>query len=80
MQTATEVLDRSFLEVRAKLLELAACLDRIDRAEDADRARQDARLGQIRQCLQILGRPATDRAESIQMLFSDPYQPGWNRE
>jgi hypothetical protein len=29
---ATEVLNREFLEIRAKLLEIAAALDRLDRA------------------------------------------------
>jgi hypothetical protein len=29
---ATEVIDRDFLETRCKILELAATLDRIDRA------------------------------------------------
>jgi hypothetical protein len=32
---APEVLNREFLEVRAKILEIAAVLDRIDRAEGA---------------------------------------------
>ncbi len=31
---AAEVLDREFLEIRAKILEIAASLDRLDRGED----------------------------------------------
>ena len=38
MQTATQILDDKFLEVRAKLLEVAATLDRIDRSADESAA------------------------------------------
>ena len=30
------------------------------------------------QGLEILAGPGLNRAEQIQVLFSDPYQPGWN--
>ena len=34
MRAANQILDESFLEMRAKLLEVAATLDRIDRSAD----------------------------------------------
>ena len=43
--TAHEIMEREFLETRAKLLELAAALDRLDRA--AGSVAQDPRSQQI---------------------------------
>ena len=76
---APAILDRIYLEVRAKLLEVAASLDRIDRADDADAVLPDPRLKQIHEAIEILQSDRDDRAERIQMLFSDPYVPNWNR-
>ncbi len=72
---ATEVLEREFLGVRARLLEVAATLDRIDRA--AGHVERDPRLELIRQALDILSRPEGERAEQIQLLFSLEYDDGW---
>ena len=46
------MLDREFLGIRCRLIELAAALDRIDRAADA--VADDARRLQIRRSLEIL--------------------------
>ncbi len=54
---ATEVLDRDFLEARCKILELAATLDRIDRAPARHGEHPDSRLGQLRQALEALVEP-----------------------
>ncbi len=75
--TAPEVLDRVFLEVRCKLLDTAACLDRIERTEGADLALRDRRMKQIHEAIAILSSAGVDRAERIQMLFSDEYVPNW---
>jgi hypothetical protein len=71
---AQQVLDRHYLDVRARLLEIAATLDRIDRASDAS---DDPRLAQIRQGLEILESNQPERAAEIQQLFSQPYDPQW---
>jgi hypothetical protein len=73
--TAPEVLDREFLEVRARLLQIAASLDRLGRAEGA--VNNDPRLQKIQQALAILGGKAADRAEQIQLVFSRPYAADW---
>jgi len=73
---ATEVLDRDFLEIRAKLLEIAASLDRITRAPGR-RVDPDPRLAQIHQAIDALLRPDPDRAETIQLIFSLPYNEAW---
>jgi hypothetical protein len=72
---APEVLNREFLEIRARLLQIAASLDRLDRA--AGSARSDGRLEQIEQALAILQGSAADRAEQIQLVFSRPYEANW---
>lgn len=77
-QTARAVAEQTFLEIRARILEIGAALDRIERAEGADELAGDIRMAQIRESLAALEATGTDRAERIQMIFSDPYQPGWN--
>lgn len=76
---ATEVLDRDFLEARCKILELAATLDRIDRAPARHAERPDSRLGQLRQALDALIEPGPGRAETIQRIFSLEYDPRWRQ-
>ena len=68
-------MEREFLETRAKLLELAAALDRLDRA--AGSVAQDPRSQQIQQSLAVLSSNDADRAEQIQLIFSLPYDPEW---
>jgi len=72
--SAAEVLEREFLEMRAKLLELAASMDRLDRASGD--VENDERLSDIHEGLRIL-REETDRAEQIQLLFSLTYDDQW---
>lgn len=77
-----QILDRDFLEIRAKILEIAAGLDRIDRApaHHVHGGQPDARLGQIRQALDALRLPEPDRAETIQLIFSLEYDPAWREK
>jgi hypothetical protein len=71
-------LDREYLSVRARLLDLAAALDRIDRAEGSTVA--DPRTEKIRRGLGILAGDAYDRTEQIQLVFSLPYKEDWRKE
>jgi hypothetical protein len=73
---ACEVLNREFLEIRARLLQIAASLDRLERAGGLE---GDCRLDQIRESLAILRGSSADRAEQIQLVFSRPYEPGWQQ-
>ena len=72
--TAEEVFRRESLPIRARLLEIAAALDRIDRApgEAGDEARLP--FAAIRE---LLERGDADRAERIQRLYSREYDPRW---
>jgi hypothetical protein len=69
------VLDREFLGIRAKLIELAATLDRIDRTQRPVAA--DPRMEQIRRGLKALAGETSGRAEEILMIFSLPYEQDW---
>ncbi len=75
--SAADVLDRAYLEVRAKLLELAASLDRLDRGEGT--VEGDRRMEQFHQALRILDGRDGNRADQIQLVFSLPYQSNWRQ-
>lgn len=80
LMSARDVLDTAFLEVRAKLLEVGASLDRIHRSDGVADVTKDPRLSQIREGIAILNSGGFDRAERIQMLFSDAYDPDWRKK
>ena len=54
---AMQVLDHDFLETRAKLLEVAAILDRIDRAPARHGEHPDVRMYQLRRAVEALLSP-----------------------
>ena len=66
----TQVLDTYFLEVRARLIEVAATLDRIDRHPGAAAIKNDPRMAFIHGALDILAGAGPHRAQSIQELYS----------
>jgi len=76
---AKEVVDHDFLETRSKILEIAAVLDRIDRAPARPGEHPDPRLGQLRQALEALLEPGPGRAETVQRIFSLVYDPSWRK-
>lgn len=75
---AAEILDREFLEMRAKLLQVAATFDRLTRGEGV--VDDDPRMQKLRQALEVLLSDQGNRAELIQMIFSRPYQDDWRRQ
>ena len=72
-----QTLDRHYLEMRGRLLELAACFDRIERADAEGTLESDPRLQLLRQGVEMLRESGGNRAEQLQMLFSDPYVENW---
>jgi hypothetical protein len=71
-----ELVDEYFIENRTKLLEIAAFLDRLDRA-DPSYAGRDFRMRAFAEALGGLSRAATpgqnaSRVDFIQLLLSDP--------
>jgi hypothetical protein len=76
---AARALDQYFLEARARLLDLAAILDRIGRGADRGTAENDSRTSKLEKALEVLASEAPNKAELIQQLFSLEYDPNWNR-
>lgn len=69
--TAKEVIDRYFLENRAKLIDIAAFLDRIDRAAGSETAESDYRLRALFSALDVLTDGQANRAGRVLEIFSD---------
>ena len=69
--TRRRVADLYYLEHRAKLLDLAAFLDRVDRAA-ADTDEEDFRVAQFRLALAILTDGKSERARRVLEHLSDP--------
>lgn len=72
-----EILNADFLEIRQRILDLAAMLDRYDVATQNHSIENDPRLVQIREGIIALGEPDRNRAESVQHIFSLPYDQNW---
>jgi hypothetical protein len=73
---AEEILSRELPEIRAKLLQLAAHFDRIERAEgdvNLDRLTPVHRALEVLSSLEVGPR----RAEMLQLIFSREYDPHW---
>lgn len=76
-RAASNVFSQEFLPIRAKLLEIAAALDRLDRADGA--LDNEPRRTQVQAAIQVLLRPEDDRAEQLQLIFSRPYDDAWQK-
>ena len=71
MLDAQSLTDEYFIENRNRVLEIAAFLDRLDRA-DPSRAARDFRAEAFRDALQILAGRGPNYVRQIQLLMSDP--------
>ena len=69
-----QVIERYFLEHRAKLLDVAAFLDRVERAEGAEVEEdvQDYRIRQMYEAIALLIDGDGERARRVLELLSDP--------
>jgi hypothetical protein len=65
-----ELVDEYFIENRTRLLEIAAFLDRLDRADAAESGR-DFRIQAFTEALAAMS-AGSGRLERIQLLLSDP--------
>ena len=66
--TRQQILDLYFMEARAKLIDLAAFLDRVERAE----GEADFRFTGFRTAMQQLGSSGASRARNVLLSLSDP--------
>jgi hypothetical protein len=76
--SAPEVLNREFLDIRCKILELAAAFDRLERADGS--VEEDPRMARLREALTMLLEQSSDRAEQVQMIFSREYDDEWQKK
>ena len=65
------IVESYFLEHRAKLIDLAAFLDRLDRAHDSSASNTDFRTDALRQAMAVLNDGEGERARRVLELFSD---------
>ena len=77
MLTSEQLIDEYFVENRNRVLEVAAFLDRLDRADESGQSVLDFRLRAFGEALSILSAPALagpagSRLNCIQELLSDP--------
>lgn len=73
MQTPQQVLDANFLESRSMLIEVAAMLDRYDRAAIDQPGKTDPRLEKLYESISVLAarNAAPNRAERLLNLYSE---------
>ena len=66
--TRQQVLDLYFMEARAKLIDLAAFIDRVERGTGQD----DFRMAAFRTALAELAKTEPQKARSVLLSLSDP--------
>ena len=66
--TRQQVLDLYFMDARHKLIDLAAFMDRVERAQGDE----DFRMKAFREALKELNSEKANRAERVLVAFSDP--------
>ena len=66
--TRQQVLDLYFMDARCKLIEIAAFLDRVERAS----GEADFRFAALRHAMHELDSDKPDRAERVLLSLSDP--------
>jgi hypothetical protein len=66
--TRQQVLDLYFMDARSKLIDLAAFLDRVERAS----GEEDFRMKALRSALKELSGGHNEKAKQVLVTFSDP--------
>ncbi len=66
--TRQQILDLYFMEARAKVIDLAAFMDRVERATGDE----DFRMKAFREALKELEKGNSDRAKRVLLSLSDP--------
>ena len=66
--TRNEVLDLYFMDARAKVIDIAAFLDRVDHAS----GEADFRLAALREAMKELASDKLERAKRVLLSLSDP--------
>ena len=66
--TRQQVLDLYFMDARSKLIDLAAFIDRVERANGED----DFRMKAFREALKDLSDGGKEKTKQVLLTFSDP--------
>jgi hypothetical protein len=66
--TQQQVLDLYFMDARSKLIDLAAFIDRVERAA----GQEDFRMEAFREALKELSSGEKEKAKQVLLAFSDP--------
>lgn len=66
--TRQQVLDLYFMDARSKLIDLAAFIDRVERAT----GQEDFRMEAFREALKELNGEEKEKAKQVLLAFSDP--------
>jgi hypothetical protein len=66
--TRQQILDLYFMDARCKLIDLAAFIDRVERAD----GEEDFRMKAFREALAHLSKNNRDKAKQVLLTFSDP--------
>ena len=66
--TRQQILDLYFMDARHKLIDLAAFMDRVERAAGDD----DFRMKAFREALKELSKNNREKAKQVLLTFSDP--------
>ncbi|MFM8635688.1 MAG: hypothetical protein ACKOEX_12920 [Planctomycetia bacterium] len=76
-RSAEKVLAEEFFLARSKILDLAAMLDRLERADGS--VDDHARHALLERAIEILLDDQDDKAGRVQLLMSRPYDPDWRK-
>lgn len=80
MRSAEQVVEQEFLQVRAKILEIAAFLDRLDPVDSGSISETtEARLKLLRAGCELLLDSDGNKAARVQLLFSRTFDEQWRK-
>ncbi len=79
MRNAEQVVEQEFLQIRAKILEIAAFYDRLENDDAPLSEANQQRLKLLREGCQLLLESAPNKASRVQLLFSRQYDESWRK-
>jgi hypothetical protein len=78
--TDAELFNKDFLEMRCRIIDIAAALDRCHFGEKTNTLETDPRFKSIVAAIEALIDGQPDRAARVQMVFSDDYTENWRQD
>jgi hypothetical protein len=78
MRNPEQVVDQEYLQIRSKILEIAAFLDRLAPPGELS-APAEVRLELLRRGCELLLDTEADKAARVQLLFSRQYDAQWRQ-